>query len=293
MHIKHFKNAYFVNKKGCSAMIRTDMACEEYQRTFGGGIEGAVSRSERAENACFEIHRTQILTKQASQKLSKPVGSYVTIKTCDLPFDAHSDAFAQRVEVIAGEILSLCKERGSVLVAGLGNEKITPDAIGALCARGIFATRHIKQFAGEIYSAQLTEVSALHTGVIGQTGVEAADIVKAVCAQVRPDIVIAVDALACCDAHSLGCTIQLTDTGISPGSGVANSRKELSRATLGVPCIAIGIPTVIDCEAGGQTMMVTPRNIDSLVQNGARYISCAINRAFQPFLTLDELMSLV
>ena len=136
------------------------------------------------------------------------------------------------------------------LVAGLGNQSITPDAIGPLCAQRVFATRHIRQLGNELDMGELTEVSVIRPGVLGQTGIEASDLVKAACSRIDADTVIAVDALACSETHNLGRTIQLTDTGISPGSGVANSRKELSRRTLGADCIAVGIPTVTDHGSG-------------------------------------------
>ena len=127
--------------------------------------------------------------------------------------------------------------------------------------------------------------------MLGRTGIESSDMVKAVCERVSAKTVIAVDALACAETDNLGRTIQLTDTGISPGSGVANARRELSARTLGAECVAVGVPTVIDFGAQGEAMMVTPRNVDKLVHSAAEYIAMAINLALHPKLTYDELMS--
>ncbi len=167
----------------------------------------------------------------------------------------------------------------------------------------IFTTRHIgREMAERLNLPDLLRVSALAPGVSGQTGMETAEIVTALCEQTKPDFVIAIDALAAGSVARLGTTIQLSNTGISPGSGVLNKRKELSRATLGVPVLSIGVPTVVDlntiCQGAqekGQaekSMMVTPREIDTLIEHAAKTIAYALNRTFQPGLSLEEIAAL-
>ena len=274
-------------------MVRTDMAAESVARASDAVIGGVSSQEAVNEQAGLRIERIHIFTQEAARLLGKAIGRYVTITLLGAGLEGYSDAFELRAEVIAQEIGALMGKRTSTLVVGLGNRDITPDAVGPLCADGIFATRHIKQFAPELDGGELGEVSALQTGVLGQTGIEASDIVKAVCSRIGAGCVIAVDALACAQAETLGRTIQITDTGISPGSGVANSRKELSQGTLGARCIAVGIPTVIDYGEGEGAMMVTPRGIDAIVKNGAQYIAAGINLALQPSLDIADLRSLV
>lgn len=252
-----------------------------------------------------EVADITIDTEEAARLIGRPKGRYITLKALDGTFDNYSDRFEQRTELLAGHIRSLCKGAKSVLVAGLGNRSITADAVGSLCIDKIFATRHIKKYSREIDHSELTELAAIETGVLGRTGIESGEQVKAVCEAVRPDVVIAVDALACWELDHLGRTIQLCDTGISPGSGVDNARKELSRSTLGVTCIAIGVPMVVDLSSAAEMifertapensigMTVTPGNVDRLASNAAEYIAMAINRAFQPTLDPEDIRSLI
>ena len=273
--------------------IRTDLAAEAVMQAQDISLGGVSTQTVTHAQAALEVQRIHVFTEQAAAALGKSVGRYVTVRLTDGMIDAYSEQAKLRTKLIAQEIKALCCGRGGVLVAGLGNRDITPDAVGPLCADRVFATRHIGQLAEEIDMSGLSEVSVIQTGVLGKTGIESSDMVRAVCERVSASTVIAVDALACAETANLGRTIQLTDTGISPGSGVANARRELSKQTLGAECVAVGVPTVIDFGAGGETMMVTPRNIDKLVHNAAEYIAMAINLALHPELTYDELMSLV
>ena len=273
--------------------IRTDLAAEAVMQAEDISLGGVSTQVVVNEQAALEIQRIRVFTQEAAKALGKPVGRYVTVRLTDGMIDAYSEQAKLRTKLIAREIKALCGGRGGVLVAGLGNRDITPDAVGPLCADRVFATRHIAQLEGEIDMNGLSEVCVIQTGVLGRTGIESSDMVKAVCERVSAKTVIAVDALACAETDNLGRTIQLTDTGISPGSGVANARRELSARTLGAECVAVGVPTVIDYGAQGEVMMVTPRNVDKLVHSAAEYIAMAINLALHPQLTYDELMSLV
>ena len=180
----------------------------------------------------------------------------------------------------------------SVLVVGLGNRAITPDAVGPDAIDSVMVTRHLREQLPEHFG-QFRSVAALAPGVLGTTGVESADMIRALADRLHPDAIIAVDALACAELDRLGRTVQLTDTGITPGSGVGNDRTGLSRDTLGIPVAAIGLPTVID--AGGFSddpraaqMFVTPRDIDAVVRDAAKLIGYGINLALHDGLTIGD-----
>lgn len=278
-------------------MIRTDLALEAV-----GDIEKnseKIVQTERGKN--FSV--TEIFLKDDSflKSCGKPRGRYITLSTGS--FSRFSENYENIARELAAEIASLVPD-GDVFIAGLGNRDITPDAVGPLVVSEILATRHLKDELTDedIFLKSLRRTSTLAGGVLGQTGIESVEIIKAVCGKIKPSAVIVVDALACSDVNRLGSTIQLTDTGISPGSGVANSRKEISKKTVGVPVIAVGIPTVIDIhtviknlgsdKSNIPQMMVTPRDIDCIVQRSAHLISDAINLAMHPSLSLSEINSL-
>ena len=227
--------------------IRTDMAAESFSQAGGAEkLQGVKVKNKVIENARLKVTDITIETQKAAEKLGRPVGRYITLTATDSTFDMYSDSFRERAEVIAKAIGELCGGCERFLAVGLGNYALTSDAVGPLTAEKIFATRHIKSLAKEIDTDDLGEVTVIQPGVLGNTGIESSEQVKAIAERVRPQAVIAVDALACSELSNLGRTIQLCNTGISPGSGVENARKELSLSTLGVKCIAIGAPTVID-----------------------------------------------
>ena len=207
---------------------------------------------------------------------------------------------------LAGELGRLVPE-GDILVVGLGNNDITPDAVGPQAASRILATRHLRdELDGdeENFLVSLRRVSAIAGGVLGQTGIETAEIVRALAEQLQPAGIIAVDALACSDISRLGTAIQMTDAGISPGSGVANARKELSEKQLGIPVIAVGVPTVVDMhtivrsltgadiEVNSPNMMVTPRDVDRLTERASQLIAFGINLALHPALSFEDVRGL-
>ena len=212
--------------------------------------------------------------------------------------------------LLAEELRRMLPPEGMVLVVGLGNAQITPDALGPLTVRQILATRHIPaQLAEQTGLSGLRPVAAIAPGVLGQTGIETGEIILSIVRDLSPAAVVAVDALAAGSPERLGCTIQISDSGISPGSGVLNARKELSRQSLGVPVLSLGIPTVVDggtlvcgllgCEdesrvpEEARAMMVTPRDVDALIERGAKHLSLALNAALQPQLSLEEISYLV
>jgi spore protease len=286
---------------------RTDLAVEMIEE--GAEQIKGIRKKVHHKNASTA---TEVIIEDeaAGAKIGKPAGRYITIETTRLTGDPAD--FNEQVSDIAEEILRLSGGFGeNVLVVGLGNISITPDSLGPNVIEQILVTRHLSDESVPKSirdSVNITSVSAIAPGVLGQTGIEAAETIEAIAAFIRPDCIFVVDALACSDISRLGSTIQLTDTGISPGSGVQNRRKELSQETLGVPVIAIGVPTVMDmhtiaenltgCPVQTHTlhhlpnMMVTPRDVDKLIGRMSKLISFAINKATQPYLTIEEITGL-
>ncbi len=278
--------------------VRTDLAVEcvdAGSRSLPKGIK----RKIRKSSVCT-ITEIIVEDELAGLRIGKTKGRYITIETDRL--SAHPSDFDEQAGNISDEISSLLKDADRILVAGLGNRNITPDALGPMAASQIIATRHIKGMSG---LPPMSEVTVLSPGVTGQTGIEAAEQLSAACDLVRPSALVVIDALACSDISRLGTTIQITDTGISPGSGVQNRRKEISRATMNVPVIAIGVPTVIDMHTAVENitgrapekhlpnMMITPRDVDELIRRTARLIAFAINKAVQKNLSSSEIVSLM
>lgn len=277
---------------------RTDLAVECIDPE-SGSLPAGIKRRIRRSSAC-EITEITVESDAAGRAIGKPKGRYITIETARL--SAHPDDFTCQAEDISAELSALTGSPRRMLVIGLGNRDITPDALGPLTASGVISTRHIEDMSG---IPPMKNVSAIAPGVLGQTGIEAAEVAAALCDTVKPDCVIAVDALACSDISRLGTTVQISDTGISPGSGVQNRRKELSAATIGVPVIAVGVPTVTDMhtiaenitgrapDANMPNMMVTPRDIDELIRRTSKLLAFAINKTVQRELSDAEIISLM
>ncbi|HIR53828.1 MAG TPA: GPR endopeptidase [Candidatus Onthovicinus excrementipullorum] len=288
---------------------RTDLAIER-QEILGTQTDGIETQEDMHGN--IRITRMRIVSEQAAERLGKGVGLYITIGTP--PLGSVSGYDAESVEAAAREIASLLPEAGGVLVIGLGNTRITPDALGPRAASAVLATRHItRELADRTGLGPLREVSVLSPGVLGQTGMETGEIIRAVVRELSPAAVITVDALASARLDRLGCTVQMTDTGITPGSGVGNARARIDRETTGVPVISIGIPTVVDAltlaaeltdrspqeqeleknvEPHGERMIVTPREIDLLVEHAAKLVGLAIGRALQPHIPIQDMLAL-
>jgi spore protease len=290
---------------------RTDLAAERC--AAAGELPEGVSRGGYTFEG-IEVETVDILTEGAAEVIGKPRGRYITVTTPG--FASSREVSDGELEKIAGELRGLLPGSGTVLVAGLGNNDITPDAVGPRCAHQIIATRHIGPgSAREAGLGALRGVAAVAPGVLGQTGIEASSLVHALCKEIKPCAVIAIDALAARSVSRLGNTIQLANTGISPGAGVQNARKELSAESLGVPVVSIGVPTVVDAatlaadllgcgEEGleakrgifrreGREMMVTTRDIDQLIGHACRTLALAINRAVQKELSLEVISYLM
>lgn len=284
--------------------FRTDLAlerCEFLGKTEIEGVEIEAFRDKKAK-----VSRINVIDEKGEDAIGKPKGMYVTVEVA--PFAKHAQFIDDSLDALTREIKRLLPERGSVLVAGLGNMKITPDALGPRCASMIFATRHI---TGELLRqtglAGLRTVCSFSTGVTGDTGAEALELLKGIVATLKPDAVITVDALAARSVSRLGNTVQLCSTGIVPGSGVGNARQEISEKTLGVPVVAIGVPTVVDAATlvadysgadrpdlpeNAERMMVTPREVDMMVERAAKLTALAINCALQPDISPEDMLIL-
>ncbi len=238
------------------------------------------------------------------------MGTYITVELDGL-LRREEDAFPRAARALAAELRGLLdlKEGDAVLVAGLGNRAITPDGIGPKAADYTLVTRHLVEQVPEQFGA-FRPVSALAAGVLGTTGMESGELISAVVEKTRPACVLAVDALASRSLRRVGRTVQLSDTGIVPGSGVGNHRMALNRETLGVPVIAIGVPTVVDAatlacdllsEAGredldpaalsgaGENLIVTPREVDTQVGDLAKVIGYGIDLALQSGLDVADI----
>lgn len=292
--------------------FRTDLAMEAVQllEPTDNGI-----KQHKKNIGDLEITQVTIETDSAAKKLGKLKGEYITV---ELPtFTDNFQDIDDKIEVISKQIRFLLPSEGLIFVVGLGNDAITPDALGPKTIKSILATRHI---TGEIARSTgleaLRSVAAIAPGVLGQTGIEVSEIIQSVVKKINPAALIVVDALASMETSRLGTTIQICNTGISPGSGVGNARPGINQESMGVPVIGIGVPTVVDAQTlaqnlfdsaenqnsekitqkiapRGEPMMVTPREIDLLIERASKLLAMSINGALQPNFSVEDIMSLV
>lgn len=287
--------------------FRTDLAVEAIENHKTAAALPHVRQSDRTLEG-FAVHEVRILSEDAAREIGKPQGRYLTLEL-DALIRREEDAFPRACKALSTLLRELLPHPndGPVLIAGLGNRMITPDAIGPQTADHVIATRHLVAQSPEVF-ADWRPVSALAPGVLGQTGVETGEVICGVLDRVRPAAVIAVDALAAGRLSRLLRTVQLTDTGITPGAGVGNARAALNEETLGIPVIAVGVPTVVDgatlaheissqlgqpaCEALddlSQPVMITTRDIDREVADISRMIGYAVNMALHPHLSVADI----
>lgn len=287
--------------------FRTDLAVEAIENHKTAAALPHVRQSDRTLEG-FAVHEVRILSEDAAREIGKPQGRYLTLEL-DALIRREEDAFPRACKTLSTLLRELLPHPndGPVLIAGLGNRMITPDAIGPQTADHVIATRHLVAQSPAIF-ADWRPVSALAPGVLGQTGVETGEVICGVLDRVRPAAVIAVDALAAGRLSRLLRTVQLADTGITPGAGVGNARAALNEETLGVPVIAVGVPTVVDgatlaheissqlgqpaCEALddlSQPVMITTRDIDREIADISRMIGYAVNMALHPHLSVADI----
>ena len=292
---------------------RTDLATEAkeiWQESAGETTQLKGVKAYDTESHGFLLTCVEILDDRGAKALRKPVGRYLTLEIDPL-LHREKDGFSRSVFALRDmlqKVLSL-EAHHSVLLVGLGNPDITPDAIGPIVAKNTLATKHLLEKAPEHFES-FRSVSVLQTGVLGTTGVESAQMVSAFVKEFSPDCVIAVDALASRKFSRVCRTVQAANTGIVPGSGIGNARQGINQETLGVPVIALGVPTVVDAgtlaldlleEAGsggevlekltdfGKDMIVTPKEIDSQVTSISKILAYGVNLALHDNLSLSDL----
>ena len=267
-------------------MPESDLATE--RRRADVNIPGVEYKKEKTRVGTWE--RISILSDEGAKAIGRPIGQYDTLglgRMDMLDIDEVEDA----KDEIARELCRMCDKTGinpeRILVVGLGNRKLTPDAIGAEAAATVDATRHIKRYDPSLFSAmECAEISVIIPGVTAEGGIDTADIVEAVSREIQPTLVFAIDALASRAPERLGTTVQISNTGIFPGSGLGYGKKPINRETTGAPVIAIGVPTVIDSRlfCGSRVcdneMFVSPKDIHLIVRNAAEIIGGGINQAF-------------
>lgn len=303
--------------------IRTDLALEMRERFSEDNVEvqGVALTEDFREDGRMRVTKVEILDEHGADVMKKPIGTYITVEAAKL-FSGGEGERRKVSEEVGRQLTLLCAGRKirQVLVTGLGNREVTPDSLGPLVTDHLFVTRHLLREYGEGFlNAQLEKeedepevsLSAVAPGVMGQTGMEAAEIIQGIVKRIKPDLVLVVDALAARSVERLNTTVQLTDTGICPGAGIGNNRKSLDEKSVGCPVIAIGVPTVVDAVTivrdsmeemlKGQgyekkeiglflrgvedmrkmnTMFVTPKSIDEEIHQMSRTISEAINYCF-------------
>ncbi len=283
----------------------TDLACERMRADTT--VPGIIYREE--DRGICRIGRLTVESEEGAESIGKPMGRYITMSFSPI-FEVSEGELHELSEVLSELLTEMCRtlacERPSLLVAGIGNRGLTADALGPDTAKRILATRQLKIEEPQLFTSLAdAEISIITPGVMGETGIEAGDLIGGAVAAVSPDLVLAVDALAARSVERLAATVQLSDTGIRPGSGIGNARRALDRESLGVPVLSIGLPTVVNsatliydsfCAAGlsdgeipealekvlatGKSFFVSPRECDIVNERGARLISDAINLSF-------------
>ncbi|HYF82647.1 MAG TPA: GPR endopeptidase [Clostridia bacterium] len=319
------------------ARIRTDLAIEAREfynkQENKGDIPGVLVDVDKQED--ITVTRVKVVEDVGARIIGKPKGNYITIEVPNLK-DNDKDLHDEVGRMLAKEVASIVElnDQSVILVVGLGNWNVTPDALGPRVIEHLLVTRHIKEYVPEQIDEGVRSVCAVAPGVLGITGIETSEIIKGIVDRVKPNLVIAIDALASRKMERVSTTIQLADTGINPGSGVGNNRKELSQESMGVPVIAIGVPTVVDAATmandtidlvidslisesptGGEfynmlktmdrnekyklisevispfigNLMVTPKEIDRLIDDVAIVIANGLNLALHPSIGPEDM----
>lgn len=302
---------------------RTDLALERtaiVRERSAGAIPGVSVREENIDPG-IKITRVQVSTPQAASSLGKPPGRYFTLE-CPALRSRNRALLKQVAGLVSQELVELARlpRQGDVLVVGLGNWQATPDALGPRVTSQLMVTRHIREYLPQELGGRLNPVAAISPGVLGITGMETIDIVKGLVQQIRPELVITVDALAARSPGRLLTTIQIADTGIQPGSGVGNKRPGINAETLGIPVVAVGVPTVVSGASIAsdvldayfhrfnpharatldsvqdflsedlRDLMVTNKDIDVEIMEMSKLLAGAINRATQPAISEEEML---
>ena len=306
--------------------FRTDLALERrdiYQKVNNLKQIDGIKSTEEEINEKLKVTRVEILNKNGEKAIGKPVGNYVTIDVKKLKL-AEDEDIQKASEVVTKELKKIINihtdKQGDILVVGLGNIYVTPDALGPKVINEIDVTRHIIKYLPQFVDDNTRPVSAISPGVLGTTGIETIEILKGIVDNIHPKLLIAIDALASRSIERISSTIQISDTGIVPGAGVGNTRQEISQKTLNIPVVSIGIPTVVELatlvsdgidifidrlqdkaesneylnrlqqndkyeevkealNVGDYNMIVTPKEIDDLIENMKDIVARGINFA--------------
>ncbi len=286
---------------------RTDLACEIVGQNIGE--EGAYW----SEDECggFRVSRLRICTEQASKRLEKPIGTYVTVECGkiatlgDAACEALSEVLADELRNMAERLCGRAPDADfGVFVAGLGNAELTADAIGPKTVGFLTATRHLREHEGRLYrEIGCSSLSALAPGVLGQTGIETLELLRGAVRYVKPDLVIVIDALAARSCERLAATVQISDAGIKPGSGVGNHRAAITKESLEVPVVVVGVPTVVNSSTlvwdalrnagiekisdplrkvleNGRSFFVSPKESDVITEQFSRLLAASVSTAF-------------
>lgn len=266
---------------------RSDLAIESIDSNDGQLPEGVEVKESTKDGVTLTYVRVK--TKAAAKRIGRSVGAYYTLEG---NLADNGESFVQPLK----EVLSQLLPKGNVMVVGLGNPALTPDTVGTCAADGVFATGHLEEsLLNSLKIDPQYRVTAIAPNVTGQTGIPSAQIVSSVVNTVNPDCLIVVDSFAARSPGRLGNTIQVADSGIAPGSGVGGGRWEISKESLGIPVISVGVPTIIDTntlmetETSRHPMMVTPSNIDIIAKRGGDVIAMGINLALFPSLDEDTI----
>ena len=284
---------------------RTDLAAEQTGRLGDRLPQGIEVKEER--RGSITVHWVGVRSRRAAEAIGKPMGNYYTIEGCGLTPGV--DDQADRTAAAAKVLEELLPHQGTILVVGLGNRQMTPDALGPMVADRILATRHLEESLRA--AGGLRQTAVLAPGVLPQTGLEVAEQVGWAVKEMQPAAVVVVDALAAADPRRLGRTLQIADSGITPGSGVMGNHLPLEKERLGVPVFSVGIPMVIESETFVDDylrkvgvapdviesrkicpMLVAPHDVDLVVRRGAACIAQALNMALHPGLTPEEITTL-
>lgn len=311
--------------------IRTDLAVEAHQIYCEQAEEKSEIDGVDVKNTDYDgVKLTEVKVSSAfgEKAIGKPMGTYITLESPNIMYSM--DDYEKSCGLIAEQIrkLSDINDESTILIVGLGNEKITPDALGPEVVSGLMITRHMKQYMPQYVAEGIRSVCAIAPGVLGTTGIETLEIVKGVAEKLKPDLIIAVDALASRSLDRISTTVQITDTGISPGSGIGNKRLGINKETLNTKVIAVGVPTVVDAATVASdsidimlknsnetsnfksnadyhqaieqalskdigNLVVTPKDIDAIIKKIAKTVANGINLALHKDLTLEEIASYV
>ncbi len=291
---------YYTERENEGSIPYTDLALE--RRRADTTLEGVEYSKEIGIFGTWE--RIKITSEAGAKSIGRPIGIYDTLDTSKMEM-LDEEEIDDSIDEIARELCYLCDTEDiipeRILVAGLGNPSLTPDSLGPRCAQKIKPTMHIREHDERFfYALECSEIAAVVPNVSAVTGIDALTVIKGICDIINPDVVIAIDGLASRSADRLGSTIQLSTTGMLPGSGLGHKRMAINKETVGCPVIGIGIPTVIDSRLFGlssesdsksrrfrkrsEAMFVSPKEIDEIVEIGARIIGGGINQAFgMPF----------